>query len=39
MANTFKTHFIKLITLLNQLWITKHIGEELIFSSTQATPI
>ena len=39
MANTFKTHFIKPITLLNQLWITKHIGEELLFSSTQATPI
>ena len=39
MANTFKTHFSKLITPLNQLWITKHIGEELIFSSTQATPI
>ena len=38
-ANTFITHFRKIITLLNQLLITKHIGEELIFSSTQATPI
>ena len=38
-ANTFITHFRKIITLLNQLLITKHIDEELIFSSTQATPI
>ena len=38
-ANTFITHFSKFITPLNQLWITKHIGEELIFSSTQTTPI
>ena len=38
-ANTFLTHFSKFITPLNQLLITKHIGEELIFSSTQATPI
>ena len=38
-SNTFITHFSKFITLLNQLLITKHIGEELIFSSTQTTPI
>ena len=38
-ANTFITHFSKPITPLNQLLITKHIGEELIFSSTQTTPI
>ena len=38
-ANTFISHFRKIITLLNQLLITKHIGEELIFSSSQATPI
>ena len=38
-SNTFITHFRKIITLLNQLLITKHIDEELIFSSTQTTPI
>ena len=38
-SNTFVTHFIKLIMPLNQRLITKHIDEELLFSSSQTTPI